>query len=190
MNQKVTTLLLIVSSLLLLVNTDASHKRVKRMRLLTDTDDRTEHTDEFYASMFSPENSEKLFTKDAEGILTIRDQDSSFEVLGVKYYWYGLLYSFWKDSRTCYYPAGKDPEMEKVRFPDGSPVKDIIFGCYKFQRCCGTECCFETVIAAAGGLIMLIASIYICIYFVIKSAQEERANEVDIPLNDRNQSDE
>ncbi|UMM36015.1 hypothetical protein L5515_008365 [Caenorhabditis briggsae] len=186
MNQKVTTLLFIVSSLVL-VNTNASHKRVKRMRLLTDTDDRTEHTDAFYESIFSSENSEKLFTKDAEGILTIRDQDSSFEVLGVKYYWYGLLYSFWKGYRTCYYPAGRDPEMEKVRFPDGSRVNDIIFGCYKFQRCCGTECCFETVINAAVGLIFLIGSIYVCIYLVIKNAQEERANEVDIPLNDRNQ---
>lgn len=186
MNQKVTTLLFIVYSLVL-TETNDSHKRVKRMRLLTDTSDRTKHTDAFYAAVFSPEKVEELFTKNTDGHLIIRDESSSFKIDGRTYYWYGLWYSIWKTSRTCYYPAGKDPEMEKVRFQDGSPVKTIIFGCWKFQRCCGTECCFETVIFASVMIITLVAGVYIFIHCVFKTAQEIPLNEVDIPLNERRQ---
>lgn len=183
MNSKVTTVLFILTILIL---NACAHKRVKRMKLLTDTDYRTKHTDKFYTELFTPENEKKLFTKQADGTLIIRKQEDSFRINGEKYYWYGLIYSFWKSYKTCHYPAGNDPEMKNVRFADGSPVKSIMFGCWKHQRCCGTECCFETVIFTSVALILLLAGIFLLIRWIVQSANEIPLNEeVVIPLNER-----
>ncbi|EGT47130.1 hypothetical protein CAEBREN_28611 [Caenorhabditis brenneri] len=72
-----------------------------------------------------------------------------------------------------------------VRFSDGSPVKSIMFGCWKHQRCCGTECCFETFIFTCTVLFLLLAGIFILIRSIVKEANEIPLNEVDIPLNER-----
>ncbi|KAF1751348.1 hypothetical protein GCK72_017902 [Caenorhabditis remanei] len=95
------------------------------------------------------------------------------------------MYSFWKSERTCQYPTGQDAEMKNVRFSDGSSVKSIMFGCWTWQRCCGTECCFETVLFSVIGLIFLIAGIYAALYAAIKYVQEAPLTEVGIPLNER-----
>ncbi|CAL2045421.1 unnamed protein product [Caenorhabditis brenneri] len=78
--------------------------------------------------------------------------------------------------------------MKNVRFSDGSPVKSIMFGCWKHQRCCGTECCFETVIFTCTVLFLLLAGIFILIRSIVKEVNEIPLNEADIPLNERQRS--
>ncbi|CAL2045420.1 unnamed protein product [Caenorhabditis brenneri] len=82
MNSKVTSILFVLT--VIIVNTCA-HKRVKRMKLLTDTDYRTKHTDKFYEILFAPDKVEELFTKETDGTLVIRKQDDSFRINGIKY---------------------------------------------------------------------------------------------------------